>query len=61
MIERTNRTIKNMLSAFVGKYQKDFDDLIPLLMLAYRSSSYEATGRNRNEMIFGRPVTLPIY
>ena len=42
-----------MLSAFVGKYQKDFDDLIPLLMLAYRSSSYEATGRNRNEMILG--------
>ena len=60
MIERTNRTIENMLSAFVGKYQKDFDDLIPLLMFAYRSSSYEATGRNRNEMIFGRPVTLPI-
>lgn len=32
MIERANRTIENMLSAFVDKNQKDWDDLIPLLI-----------------------------
>lgn len=33
MIERANRTIENMLSAFVSENQKDWDDLIPLLII----------------------------
>lgn len=60
MIERANRTIENMLATFVSKNQKDWDDLIPLLMLAYRSATHEATGVSPNEMVFGRSATLPV-
>jgi transposase InsO family protein len=59
MIERANHTIENM-SAFVDKNQKNWDELVPLLMLAYRSSVHESTGISPNEMVFGRQVTLPI-
>jgi hypothetical protein len=60
MIERANRTIENMLSAFVSKNQKDWDDLLPLLMLAYRSAAHESTGISPCEMVFGRSIILPI-
>jgi hypothetical protein len=60
MIKRANRTIENMLSAFVDKNQKNWDELVPLLMLAYRFSVHESTGISPNEMVFGRQVTLPI-
>lgn len=60
MIERANRTIENMLATFVSKNQKDWDDLIPLLMLAYRSATHEATRVSPNEMVFGRSATLPV-
>ena len=60
MIERANRTIENMLSAFVDENQKNWDDLIPLLMLAYRSSVHESTGVSPNEMVFGHSVILPV-
>ena len=59
MIERANRTIADMLTAFVSKNQKDWDDLIPILMLAYRSSVHESTGISPNEMVFGRTIALP--
>jgi transposase InsO family protein len=60
MIERANRTIENMLSAFVDQNQKNWDDLIPLLMLAYRSAVHESTGVSPNEMVFGCSATLPV-
>ena len=60
MVERANRTIENMLSAFVSENQKDWDEYLPLLMLAYRSSIHEATGVSPCEMMFGRHISLPI-
>lgn len=41
MVERGNRTRNRMLSAFVSENQKDWDEHIYLLMLAYRSSVHE--------------------
>ena len=60
MVERGNRTISHMLSAFVSDNQRDWDERINLLMLAYRSSVHETTNVTPNEMMFGRQVTLPI-
>lgn len=37
MIERANRTIEKMVSAFVDKNQKNWDELVPLVILVYRS------------------------
>ncbi|VDI21707.1 Hypothetical predicted protein [Mytilus galloprovincialis] len=42
MVEKSNSTIETMLSAFVSKHQRDWDEYIYLLMLAYRSSEHES-------------------
>ena len=60
MIERANCTIENMLSLFVDENQKNWDQMIPLLMLAYRSSIHETTGVSPHEMMIARPATLPV-
>jgi hypothetical protein len=50
-----------MLSAFVNKEtQQDWDEYLPLLMMAYRSSVHKSTGVSPCEMVFGRPINLPI-
>ena len=58
MIEGANRTIANMLTAFVDKNQRDWDEHIPMLMMAYRSAVHESTGISPHEMMIGRPITL---
>ena len=42
MVERFNRTLEAMLSKFVRKNQKDWDQYLPLLMMAYRSSVHKS-------------------
>ena len=59
LVERANRTIENMLASFVSQNQKDWDEHLPLLMLAYRSAQHETTGVSPCEMMFGRHVSLP--
>ena len=41
--------------------QRNWDELLPLVMLTYRSSVHESTGESPAKMLFGREVTLPIY
>ncbi|MCG8078714.1 MAG: DDE-type integrase/transposase/recombinase [Candidatus Thiodiazotropha taylori] len=60
MIERANRTILNMLSAFVSEHQRDWDEYVPLVMMAYRSSVHESTSTSPSMMTFGREIRLPI-
>ena len=60
MIERANRTIVNMLLPFVSSNQKDWDEYIPLIMLAYRSSVHESTGFSPCMMMLGHEIKLPV-
>ena len=60
MVERFNRRLEAMLSKFVNHNQKDWDQYLPLIMLAYRSSMHESTGFTQNEMMLGREVLLPL-
>ena len=59
MVERANRTIKEMLATVVAKDQRDWDTLLPLVMAAYRSSRQESTGATPNLMVLGREVASP--
>ena len=43
MIERYNRTLLNMLSIATEENPHDWDMIVPLLMMAYRSSTQETT------------------
>ena len=38
MVERFNRTVNAMLSMFVAENQDDWDEHLPYVMMAYRSS-----------------------
>ena len=46
MVERFNRTLLMMLAMIAGKNRDDWDDLLPAVMMAYRSSVHESTGFN---------------
>ncbi|CAC5397200.1 unnamed protein product [Mytilus coruscus] len=55
LVERLNRTIEDMISKFVSKHQKDWDQYLPYLMMAYRSSVHETLGET-----YGKPQLLYI-
>ncbi|GFX31590.1 retrovirus-related Pol polyprotein from transposon 412 [Trichonephila clavipes] len=59
MVERFNRTILNNLSLIVSKNQQDWDQKVPLFLLAYRSAVHETTGYSPSQMLFGRDLRLP--
>ena len=60
MVERFNRTLQQMLKSFVNENRDDWDDHLPYLMMAYRSSPHESTGLSPNLMMFGEEAQLPI-
>ena len=60
MVERFNRTLKNMLSKFVEENLRDWDRHLPILMMAYRSAVHETTGCSPSELMFGREIRLPV-
>lgn len=60
MVERFNRTILDYLSKFVDDHQKDWDQYLPLLMMAYRTAVHETTRQTPALLLFGRELRTPI-
>jgi len=60
MVERFNRTLTTMLSAYVNENQTNWDDQIPYVMMAYRSSEHETTEMTPNKLMLGREVCTPL-
>ena len=60
MVERFNRILEDQLARFVDYHQRDWDEHIPYLMLAYRSAIHESTGCTPANVIFGRDLRLPV-
>lgn len=60
MVERFNRTLTSMLSAFVQENQTDWDEHIPYVMMAYRSAEHKSTQFTPNMLMLGRETTLPL-
>ena len=60
MVERFNRTCQQMIKAFVNENWNDWDDHLPLLLMAYRSSPQESTGLSPKLMMFSEELPLPI-
>ena len=59
MVERMNRTILRHLSKVVADHQRDWDQHLPLFLMAYRSSVHETTGHSPTSTVFGREIRLP--
>ena len=51
LVERLNRTIKQMLRSMVGEHRDDWDDHLPYVMMAYRATRQDSTGCSPNLMM----------
>lgn len=60
IIEVQNRTINNSLSLFVSEHQRNWDKLVPCLLLSYRRSQHEYIGFTPVIGLSGRQGKLPI-
>ncbi|CAG2249684.1 Retrovirus-related Pol polyprotein from transposon 17.6 [Mytilus edulis] len=60
LVERMNRTLKQMLSIFVNENRNDWDDHLPFLLMAYRATIHDSTGYSPFFMMFGRDMMCPI-
>ena len=60
LVECFNRTLLMMLAMFAGENRDDWDDLLPAVMMAYRSSVHESTGFSPYRLMFVEECTLPM-
>ena len=60
LIERAHRTLEDMLSKYVEKNQRNWDEALPLILMAYRSSKQESTTMTPSLMMLGREIELPV-
>ena len=60
MVERFNRTLLNSLATVVSQHQRDWDDHVPLVLLAYRTAVHESTGMAPCVAMLGRELRGPV-
>ena len=60
MTERVNRTIIEMLATVSDHAASSWDQLIPLVLMAYRSSVNASTGYTPHYLLFGREMKIPL-
>jgi hypothetical protein len=60
LIERFNRTLRQLLSIFAHQNPQDWDDHLPYLLMAYRATEHSSTKCIPNLMMLGREITMPI-
>ena len=59
-VERLHSTMNSMIGRVVDDNQRNWDEVLPYVMAAYRSSVHESTGYTPNFLTFGREVRAPI-
>ncbi|KAG8236845.1 hypothetical protein J437_LFUL017195 [Ladona fulva] len=59
LVERSHRTLMDVLSHFVDTKQRDWDDWLPFAMSAYRSTPHTATQESPHFLMHGRDIELP--
>ncbi|PAA51672.1 hypothetical protein BOX15_Mlig023015g11 [Macrostomum lignano] len=59
-VERFNRTLGNMLSAFCSENQASWDALLPYVVWAYSSSEHSSTGESPFKVLRGIEPRLPV-
>ena len=58
--ERFHKTLNCMIGKVLDDNQKDWDTVLPYVMVAYRSTRHETTGYSPNFLTLGREVRAPI-
>jgi hypothetical protein len=60
MIERFNRTIGECIAKLVQDNNKEWDQLLDAVLLAYQTKKHKTTGKTPFYLVYGREATLPI-
>ena len=60
LVERINRTIKQMIRIFVNQNNANWDELLPYLLMAYRSTEHASTRCTPNILMLGRQIKIPL-
>ena len=55
-----NRTINRMLKQMVSKKQNTWDQHLPMIGMAYRSTVHSSTGYTPNMLMLGRECQMPM-
>lgn len=55
LVERTIRTLVNMLSMYVASNHKNWDDVLPFVTYAFNTSQHETTGYSPFFLLYVRP------
>ena len=58
--ERANRSIEEMLRAYVGKRQNDWDDRLGMIEFAYNNSIHSSSGYTPFYLCYGRHLVSPV-
>jgi hypothetical protein len=59
MVERNVKTVEEHLRKVVSTHQRDWDERLPIFLLAYRASTHDTTFMTPANMVFGRELRLP--
>jgi hypothetical protein len=59
-VERFNKTLIEMLSMYTNKHRSDWDEHLPYVLFAYRTSAQESTKMDPFFLTYGRQATFPI-
>ena len=59
-VERLNRTLKQILMAYVNKDHSDWDVHLPLDLFAYRNSEHSSSGVSPFKAVYGREANTPL-
>ena len=59
LVERFNRTLKQMLTKLVSKGGKDRDELLGPVLFAYRTTPPSSTGEAPFVLMYGRDAHMP--
>ncbi len=60
LVERYNRTLATQLAMYVEGHQRDWDQHVPFLLMAYRSAIQESTKCSPARLMMGREMRLPV-
>ena len=58
--ERVNRTLIQLISAYIKNYYDTWDQFIQHFAFALRSSVHDSTGKTPAELILGRKILAPL-
>jgi hypothetical protein len=60
LVERFNRTLQEMLRMYVADDQKDWDEYLPQVVMAYNTAKQESSKYTPFELMYGQLPRLPI-